>query len=61
MWLPGYRRHDTIWRWYTAIGREITPNVSASLEYGFTDHDSNSDSFDYARHRIGGAVTVHFD
>jgi hypothetical protein len=59
--LPGYRRHDTIWRWYTAIGREITPNVSAALEYGFTDHDSNSDSFDYARHRVGGTVTVHFD
>jgi hypothetical protein len=59
--LPGYRRHDTIWRWYTAIGREITPNVSAALEYAFMDHDSNLDTWDYARHRIGGTLTVHFD
>jgi hypothetical protein len=59
--LLGYRRHDRIWRWYTAIGRAITPNVSASMEYGFTDHDSNFQAFDYARHRIGGYVTVHFE
>jgi hypothetical protein len=59
--LPGYRRHDRIWRWYTAVGRPITPNVSASLEYGFTDHDSNLVTWDYARHRVGGYVTVHFD
>ena len=59
--LLGYRRHDRIWRWYTAIGRAITPNVSASMEYGFTDHDSNFESFDYARHRIGGYVTLHFE
>lgn len=55
------RRHDYVWRLYTAIGRPITPHVSASVEYGFTDHSSNLDSFDYARHRIGGYVTVHFE
>lgn len=59
--LPGIRRHDRIWRVYTALGRPITPHVSASLEYAFTDHDSNLEAFDYDRHRIGGYLTVHFD
>jgi hypothetical protein len=57
----GERRFDNVWRVYTAIGRAITPHVSASVEYGFTDHGSNLESFDYARHRVGGYVTVHFD
>lgn len=55
------RRHDHVFRLYTALGRPITPNISASVEYGFTDHSSNLDSFDYARHRVGGYVTVHFE
>jgi hypothetical protein len=59
--LPGIGRRDRIWRVYAALGRPITPHVSASLEYAFTDHDSNLDAFDYDRHRIGGYVTVHFD
>jgi hypothetical protein len=59
--LPGIRRHDRIWRVYTALGRSITRHVSASLEYAFTDHDSNLGVFDYDRHRIGGYLTVHFD
>jgi hypothetical protein len=59
--LPGKRRHDHVWRLYTALGRPITPHVDASIEYGFTDHASNLESFDYARHRIGAYVTVHFE
>jgi hypothetical protein len=59
--LPGFRRHDRIWRVYTALGRPITRHVSASLEYAFTDHDSNIEVFDYDRHRVGGYLTVHFD
>jgi hypothetical protein len=35
--------------------------VSASLEYSFTDHDSNLGVFDFSRHRVGGYLTVHFD
>lgn len=57
----GKRRMDHVWRLYTAIGRPITPNISASVEYGFTDHNSNLESFDFARHRVGGYVTVHFE
>jgi len=59
--LPGIRRHDRIWRVYVALGRPITRHVSASLEYAFTDHDSNLVSFDYDSHRVGGYLTVHFD
>jgi hypothetical protein len=59
--LPGIRRHDRIWRVYSALGRAITEHVSASLEYSFTDHGSNLDAFDYDRHRFGGYLTVHFD
>jgi hypothetical protein len=58
---PGYRRHDRIWRVYAAIGRKLARHASASLEYGFSSHDSNLDVFDYDRHRIGGYLTVHFD
>jgi hypothetical protein len=59
--LPGIRRHDRIWRVYTALGRPITQHVSASMEYSFTDHDSNLVLFDFSSHRIGGYLTVHFD
>lgn len=58
--LRGYRRHDRIWRVYTAIGRPIARNISASVEYGFENHDSNLEPYDYDRHRIGGYLTVHF-
>jgi len=58
--LRGYRRHDRIWRLYTAIGRPIARNVSASVEYSFENHDSNLEPHDYDRHRIGGYLTIHF-
>jgi hypothetical protein len=57
----GDRRRDRIWRVYLAVGRAITPHVSASMEYVFDDHDSSHPSYDFDRHRIGGYVTVHFD
>jgi hypothetical protein len=58
--LRGYRRHDRIWRVYTAIGRPIARNISASVEYSFENHDSNLEPHDYDRHRIGGYLTIHF-
>lgn len=58
---PGYRRHERIWRVYAAIGRRLARHASASMEYGFTSHDSNVNVFDYDRHRVGGYLTVHFD
>lgn len=58
--LRGYRREDRTWRIYSAIGRPITRNVSASVEYSFENHDSNLEPYDYDRHRIGGYLTIHF-
>jgi hypothetical protein len=58
--LRGYRRKDRIWRVYTAIGRSITRNISASVEYGFENHHSNLEPYHYDRHRIGGYLTIHF-
>jgi hypothetical protein len=57
----GIRRHDRIWRVYTALGRPITRHVSASMEYSFTHRDSNLVVFDFDRHRVGAYLTVHFD
>jgi hypothetical protein len=56
----GIRRHDRIARTYVAIAREIVPHVSASLEWYFTEHDSNLEVFDYDGHRIGAYVTAYF-
>jgi hypothetical protein len=59
--LPGARRRDRIWRLSTALARPINRQVSASLEYAFTDHESSIAAFDYDRHRVGGYLTVRFD
>ncbi|MFQ5416329.1 MAG: hypothetical protein ACE5FL_04675 [Myxococcota bacterium] len=59
--LPGFRRHDRIWRTYLAVGRPISEHLAASVEYAFTDHDSNLEAYDFRGHRIGAYVTLHFD
>jgi len=59
--LPGFRRHDRIWRLYMALARPITEHVSASLEWSFTDHDSGLVNYDFDRHRVGAYLTAHFD
>jgi len=57
---PGIRRHDRIARTYVALARPITSNVSTSVEWYYTEHDSNLEAFDYDGHRIGAYVTAHF-
>jgi hypothetical protein len=57
---PGIRRHDRIARTYVALAREIVPHVGASLEWYFTEHDSNLEAFDWQGHRIGAYVTAYF-
>jgi len=59
--LQGTRRFDHVVRVYSALARPITKRVSAAAEYGYTHHQSNLESFDFDRHRIGATVTVHFE
>jgi hypothetical protein len=58
---PGIRRHERILRTYVALARPIVPHVNASLEWYFTNRDSNLEAFDFHGHRIGAYVTAYFE
>jgi hypothetical protein len=56
--LQDIRRHDVVWKISTALGREIVPGVSASIEYAYTHRGSNYEVFDHNLHRLGAYLTV---
>jgi hypothetical protein len=53
-------RVDNIWNVRAIFERPISGNVKASLRYRYNNNDSNTDTYNYDRHIIGGFVTIFF-
>jgi hypothetical protein len=56
--LQDIRRHDVEWKVSTALGRQITRGVSASIEYSYIHRDSNYQDFQFRLHQVGAYLTV---
>jgi len=53
-------RVDNIWNVRMIFERPVAENVKASLRYRYNNNDSNTDTYNYDRHIIGGFVTIFF-
>lgn len=51
-------RRDRIWEANARVARPVTDAVSVAARWRYTDHDSNTDVFDFDRHVLGVYVTV---
>ena len=56
----GPNRVDHIWNVRMIFERPITENVKASLRWRYNDNDSNTDTYNFDRHIVGGFVTIFF-